>query len=62
MDAATPDGADGGVVSGQAVVETITVRDFNPLDGSRGTKVYASGVGLIQDAKLVLTDERDVTM
>jgi hypothetical protein len=44
------------------VVETITVRDFNPLDGSRGTKVYASGVGLIQDAKLVLTDERDVTM
>lgn len=30
--------------------ETITVRDFNPLDGSRGTKVYAAGVGLIRDA------------
>jgi hypothetical protein len=36
------------------VAETITVRDFNPLDGSRGTKVYARGVGLIQDAKLNL--------
>jgi hypothetical protein len=44
------------------VVETITVRDFNPLDGSRGTKVYARDVGLIQDAKLVLTDEREMTM
>jgi hypothetical protein len=36
------------------VTATITVRDFNPLDGSRGTKVYASGVGLIQDEKLNL--------
>jgi hypothetical protein len=30
--------------------DTITVRDFNPLDGSRSTKVYAAGVGLIRDA------------
>jgi hypothetical protein len=33
---------------------TITVRDFNPLDGSRGTKVYASGVGLVRDGPLDL--------
>jgi hypothetical protein len=43
------------------VVETITVRDFNPLDGSKGTKVYASGVGPIQDATLDLIEQRDVT-
>jgi hypothetical protein len=36
------------------VVETITVRDFNPLDRSRGTKVYARGVGLIEDGPLRL--------
>jgi hypothetical protein len=35
-------------------VTTITVRDFNPLDGSRGTKVYAQGVGLIEDGPLRL--------
>jgi hypothetical protein len=34
--------------------QTITVRDFNPLDGSRGTKSYAAGVGLITDAGLEL--------
>jgi hypothetical protein len=34
--------------------DTITVRDFNPLDGSRGTKVYAPGVGLIVDGPLDL--------
>jgi hypothetical protein len=32
----------------------ITVRDFNPLDGSRGTKVYAPGVGLVDDDGLQL--------
>jgi hypothetical protein len=32
----------------------ITVRDFNPLDGSSGTKAYAAGVGLIQDGPLDL--------
>jgi hypothetical protein len=36
------------------VVNTITVRDFNPLDGSRGTKVYGEGVGLIEDGPLQL--------
>jgi hypothetical protein len=36
--------------------DTITVRDFNPLDGSRSTKVYARGVGLISDGPLVLYD------
>jgi hypothetical protein len=35
--------------------DTITVRDFNPLDGSRTTKVYARGVGLIADGPLELT-------
>ena len=34
--------------------DTITVRDFNPLDGSRGTKVYARDVGLIRDGPLDL--------
>jgi hypothetical protein len=33
---------------------TIQVRDFNPLDGSRSTKVYAPGIGLIQDDSLEL--------
>jgi hypothetical protein len=36
------------------VVNAITVRDFNPLDGSRGTKVYGQGVGLIEDGPLRL--------
>jgi hypothetical protein len=30
------------------------VRDFNPLDGSRGTKVYARDVGLTRDGPLTL--------
>jgi hypothetical protein len=34
--------------------DTIRVRDFNPLDGSQGIKVYARGVGLIRDASLDL--------
>ena len=34
--------------------DTITVRDFNPLDGSKGTKAYARGVGLIEDGPLQL--------
>jgi hypothetical protein len=38
----------------RTVVNTITVRDFNPLDGSRGTKVYGQGVGLIEDGPLRL--------
>jgi hypothetical protein len=33
---------------------TIRVRDFNPLDGSSGIKVYAPGVGLIVDGPLEL--------
>jgi hypothetical protein len=43
--AALPDGT---------VVNTITVRDFNPLDRSRGTQVYGLGVGLIEDGPLRL--------
>jgi hypothetical protein len=34
--------------------DAMTVRDFNPLDGSRGTKVYAPNVGLIVDDNLKL--------
>jgi hypothetical protein len=34
------------------LANTITVRDFKPLDGSRSTKVYARDVGIIQDSKL----------
>lgn len=32
----------------------IVTRDFNPLDGSRGTKAYAPGVGLVVDGPLEL--------
>jgi hypothetical protein len=32
----------------------LVVRDFNPLDGSRGTKLYAPGVGLVADGPLEL--------
>ena len=39
-----------------AFADTITVRDFNPLDGSRSTKVYARGVGLVSDGALELYD------
>lgn len=38
-----------------AFPDTITVRDFNPLDGSRTTKVYAREVGLIADGPLNLS-------
>jgi hypothetical protein len=34
--------------------DTITVRDFNPLDGSSGTKVYQAGIGLVRDGPLDL--------
>jgi hypothetical protein len=34
--------------------DTLTVRDFNPLDGSRGTKMYAPDVGLVRDGPLDL--------
>jgi hypothetical protein len=34
--------------------DTIRVRDFNPLDGSRGFKVYALDVGIIVDGPLSL--------
>jgi hypothetical protein len=30
------------------------VRDFNPLDGSKGFKVYARNVGIIVDGPLSL--------
>jgi hypothetical protein len=33
---------------------TITVRDFNPLDGSKGFKTYALDVGIIKDGPLDL--------
>jgi hypothetical protein len=34
--------------------DTIGVREFNPLDRSRGTKSYARNIGLIQDDMLLL--------
>jgi hypothetical protein len=34
--------------------DTIRVRDFNPLDGSKGFKVYAPNVGIIVDGPLNL--------
>lgn len=56
------------VKSGAATVpagtfeRTITVRDFNPLDGSRSTKLYAAGVGLIRDDRLALLRLESVAM
>jgi hypothetical protein len=38
----------------------MTVRDFNPLDGSGGTKQYQPGVGLIRDGPLDLVAIRQV--
>ena len=35
-------------------VETVRVREFNPLDGGKDFKVYAAGVGLIIDGPLEL--------
>ncbi len=34
--------------------QTIKTREYNPLDGGRGTKVYASGTGLIVDGSVDL--------
>ena len=36
--------------------ETIRVRESNPLDGDKGYKVYAHGVGLIVDGSVELVD------
>ena len=36
--------------------ETIRVREFNPLDGGKGFKVFAAGVGLVVDGPVELTD------
>lgn len=35
--------------------ETIRVREFNPLDGGKGYKIYAAGTGLIVDGPVELT-------
>jgi hypothetical protein len=37
--------------------DTISVRDFNPLDGSRSRKSYARTVGLIHDGPLLLLSQ-----
>jgi hypothetical protein len=39
--------------------ETLRVREFNPLDGGKGFKVLAAGVGLLVDGPVELTDFRD---
>jgi hypothetical protein len=36
-------------------VDTVTMLDHNPLDGTQDTKVYARGVGLIVDEASELT-------
>ena len=36
--------------------ETIRVREFNPLDGGKGFKVFGAGVGLLVDGPVELTD------
>lgn len=44
----------------KVATDTITLRDFNPLDGSSGTKEYQAGVGLIRDGPLDLVAIRQV--
>jgi hypothetical protein len=39
-----------------AFTETIRVREFNPLDGDKGYKVFAAGTGLVIDGPLELVD------
>ena len=36
--------------------ETIRVKEFNPLDGGRGSKVFAKGVGLVIDGPVELVE------
>lgn len=36
--------------------ETLRVREFNPLDGGKGYKVFGAGVGLVIDGPAELTD------
>jgi hypothetical protein len=36
--------------------ETIRVREFNPLDGDKGYKVFAAGTGLVIDGPVELAD------
>jgi hypothetical protein len=45
-------------VGGETFTRTIRLREFNPLDGDKGYKVYAYGIGLIIDgpAELVSYD------
>jgi hypothetical protein len=42
------------VVPAGRFTETIRVREFNPLDGGKGTKVFAANVGLVVDEPVVL--------
>ena len=42
------------VVPAGRFTETIRVREFNPLDGGKGYKVFAANVGLIVDEPVVL--------
>jgi hypothetical protein len=39
--------------------ETLRVREFNPLDGGKGFKVFGAGVGLLVDGPVELTDFGD---
>jgi hypothetical protein len=41
-------------VAAGTFTDSIRTRDFNPLDGSRGFKAYAPGVGIIRDGVLDL--------
>jgi hypothetical protein len=41
-------------VPADTFTDTITTRDFNPLDGSKGTKAYAQEVGLVRDGPVDL--------
>lgn len=41
--------------------KTVRVREFNPLDGSTGYKIFAFGTGLIVDGLLQLVDVRQTS-
>lgn len=53
-DTATIIGTGSVTVDARTFVNAIKVRDFNPLDGSRGVKWYAPEVGIVVDGPLEL--------
>jgi hypothetical protein len=61
LDEATIVGVGPWTVPFDRFTETIRIREFDPLDGSKDHKVHAAGVGIIMDGTLQLVDIRTVS-